>query len=122
MVEKMKKALERFYIDRCTVYESAPVADSVITKFEDVVKYENVPCRLSAKAYLFGESAAGEGNNLAKITKKAKLFLPPEYVVLPGSRIEITSQGQTNMYAKSGAMNFYPSHNEMMLELEKKYA
>lgn len=122
MVEKLKKALEPFYIDRCTVYEKKAVTREGRTQFEKSVKYARVPCRMSAKAYLFGENAAKERDNLLDINKRVKLFLPCEYFIEPGSIIEIESRGRTRIYAKSGEMSCYSVHNEVMVELLKNYA
>jgi hypothetical protein len=122
MVEKAKKALAPFYTDRCTVYEKTPVNKDGRTQFEERVKYYLIPCRISSKAYLFGENAASEKHNLLFVSKKTKIFLPPEYVIEPGSTIEVTSRGRKKVYAKSGEMSFYNSHNEVMVELLKNYA
>lgn len=122
MVEKIKKAIEPFYTDLCSVYEKNAVVKDGRTQFEEVLRYENVPCRMSAKAFLFGENAASEKNNVTGLSKKTKLFLPPEYVVKPGSRIVVESLGQETVFAKSGKMSCYSSHNEVMVELLKNYA
>ncbi len=122
MVERIKRVLDKFYTDRCTVVEVCPVTTDGLTRFYEKTVYENIPCKISVKAFLFGENAAGEGNNLSKVSKKAKLFLPPEYTILPGSRVEIYSKGRKSVYGKSGEMNYYFSHNEVMVEIEKKYA
>lgn len=122
MVEKIKKAIEPLYTDTCTVYERKPVYNDGRTAFEGRIKYDCVPCRVSAKAYLFGENAGSENRNILKVTKKVKLFVPPEYVIEPGSRIKVMSKNRETIYAKSGEMSFYTSHNEVMIEKEKNYA
>ena len=122
MVEKVKKALAPLYKDVCTVYEKRPVTLEGRTQFEEVIVYENIPCRISAKAYLFGENAASESNNLLRVNKKVKLFLPCEYVIAAGSRIEVVSCGKRYAFARSGEMSLYETHNEVMVELEKEYA
>ena len=122
MVEKIKRAIAPLYTDRCTVYEKRAVNDNGRTHFEKSVKYENIPCRISSKAYLFGENAASEKDNLLNVSKKTKIFLPCEYDIKAGSVIEVTSRGRKKVYAKSGEMSFYASHNEVMVELMKNYA
>ncbi len=122
MVEKFKNAIEPFYTDVCTVYEKTAVNKDGRTVFEEVKVYENVPCRMSAKAYLFGENVANEKNNITSLNKKTKLFMPPEYVIKPGSKIVVESLGQVSVFAKSGKMSCYNSHNEVMVDLLKNYA
>lgn len=122
MVEKVKKAIAPFYTDKCTVYEKRAVNVNGRTRFEQIVKYENIPCRISSKAYLFGENAASESNNMLKLSKKTRLFLPTEYTIDPGSIIEVTTRGHKKAFAKSGDMSFYDTHNEVMVELLKNYA
>lgn len=122
MVERIKSVLEPFYTDRCTVFEKVAVRRDGRTVFEESVKYEHIPCRASAKAYLFGESAAGWRDNMLKVNKRIKLFLPCEYVIREGSRIEVEIQGKRLVFAKSGVMSFYSSHNEVMVEILKNYA
>lgn len=122
MVERIKKAIEPFYKDSCTVYEKYAVSEGGRTGFKEVLKYSDVPCRMSAKAYLFGENAASEGDNTLRVGKKVKLFLPPEFMIAPGSRIEVISHGRALSYGKSGEMSCYESHNEVMIELLKDYA
>ena len=122
MVEKLKRALAPFYTDRCTVYEKRAVTSKGRTQFERTVRYENIPCRVSFKAYLFGESAAKEKESLLGVSKKVKVFLPCDYDIAPGSVIEIESHGRSKVYAKSGEMSCYHAHNEVMVELMKNYA
>ena len=122
MVERLKKVLAPFYIDSCTVYEKRAVNYDGRTQFEKSVKYTNVPCRVSSKAYLFGENAAKERDSLLSINKRVKIFLPCEYDIAPGSILEIESKGRKRVYAKSGEMSCYSAHNEVMVELLKNYA
>lgn len=122
MVEKVKKAIAPFYTDRCTVYEKRAVNINGRTRFEKTEKYTLIPCRISSKAYLFGENAASESKNLLKLSKKTRVFLPTEYIVEPGSIIEVTTKGHKKVFAKSGDMSFYDTHNEVMVELLKNYS
>ncbi len=122
MVERLKRALAPFYTDRCTVYEKKAVVNNGRTHFEESVKYTSVPCRVSAKAYLFGENAGREKERMLNVNKKVKIFLPCEYIVEPGSIIEVERYGQKKLYGKSGDMSCYTAHNEVMVELLKNYA
>ena len=121
MVERLKRVIASFYTDTCNVYETMVEAGD-FTRFEKIKRYENIPCRISAKNYLFGESAGSKNSDTLKISKRVKIFLPPEYEVLPGSMLEISHLGKNVVYGKSGEMTFYPSHNEVMVEIVKDYA
>lgn len=122
MVDRIKSAIEPLYRDICSVYEKETVYKNGRTEFAEKLVYENVPCRVSAKAYLFGEKAGSEKDNTLKVTKRAKLFVPPECVIKPGSRIKVVSSGREEIYGKSGQMNSYKTHNEVMVEILKDYA
>lgn len=121
MVERFKRAVKPFYTDRCNVYETRPVKGG-LTRFEKVLVLSSVECRASSKSYLFGERAGSDGGNTLTVTKKIKLFLPPEYDIKPGSEVEIIRGERKMLYGKSGEMTFYNSHNEVMVELVKDYA
>lgn len=122
MVEKVKRVLEPFYKDKCTVYEKEAVTGDGLTEFTEKVKYKDIPCRVSVKSYLFGESTGYEADDMLNVTKKVKLFFQPGYEILPGSRLEIESCGKKRIYAKSGEISLYSTHNEVMVELWKNYA
>lgn len=122
MVKKVENAARFLMKDKCSIYIKRPVEKDSLTRFETELKYENVPCTISSKAYLFGESAASENDNLAEVKKSVKLFLPPEYEVEAGSMVEVKRLGKSEWYKRSGQMKRYLSHNEVMLELMKNWA
>ncbi len=122
MVERIKKIIAPLYGDLCSVYEKTAVVKDCRTGFEECLKYENIPCRISAKTYLFGESAASDKGEYLKVSKKVKLFFPPEYDIKPGSRIEVVSKGRKFVFSKSSMMSCFYTHNEVMAELECDYA
>ena len=97
-----------------------PIKDPVtkVTRQEDVLKQEGIPCHLS---YASTAPAAGS-DTVTTMAQTIKLFLAPELVIPPGSRIEVTQQGRTESYAQSGKAAVYSSHQEIMLESWKKYA
>lgn len=119
---RAKRAAALLFCDRCSVYEKTPVEKDGRTVFEKRVKYDDIPCRISSKSYLFGESAASSERNLLNINKRVKLFLPPDCEIAPGSTIEVKRLGKVEMYAGSGAMMRYATHNEATVTLMKDYA
>lgn len=122
MVKRLKKSAEALMSDVCTVYEKKAVSVDGRTEFVIWKKYENVPCRLSAKAYLFGEKTASDKENLAEAGQSVKLFLPPEYEIDAGSLIEVTHLGRSETYKRSGQMKRYLSHIEIMAEKAHDWA
>lgn len=122
MVTEIKKAVEMLFTDMCDIYETKHCVKDGLTEFTKEKIYSGVPCRISAKAYLFGENAAGRENDLADVRKKVKLFVPSDVIIAPGSIIEVTRLGQRELYKRSGAMMRYASHNEVMVENAKDWA
>lgn len=119
---RAKRAAALPFCDRCRVYEKTPVERKGRTVFETRVKYDDIPCRISSKSYLFGESAASSEENLLNVNKRVKLFLPPDCDIAPGSTIEVKRLGKVERYARSGAAMRYASHSEVTVTLMKDYA
>lgn len=78
---------------------------------------EPVPCRLSFSS----APAAGEGA-AAAVSQTVKLFLPPDIDIPAGSRIEVEREGQTLYYIRSGEPARYPGHQEVNLEIWRRWA
>ena len=115
-----RKAVEATYDGICRIYGMKPAKDPVtkVTRQEAVALHEDIPCHLS---YSSTASAAGS-DTVTAVVQAIKLFLAPELVVPPGSRIEVTQQGRTESYAQSGKAAVYSSHQEILLEIWKEYA
>lgn len=115
-----RKAIEAAYDGVCRIYgiQSVKNPETKVTRQEEAVSQENITCRLS---YSSAAPASGSGTVTA-VSQVIKLFLAPELVIPPGSRIEVIQQGRTESYAQSGKAAVYPSHQEILLELWKGYA
>ena len=109
-----RKALERTYEGRATVYEYQSVMDPD-TFFTDL---EDQPCKLSFKAL---DTTTTTGN-VAVMTQGVKLFLSPDVSIKPGSKITVTQNGVTTEYSSSGVPAKYPTHQEIMLKLFERWA
>lgn len=119
--QKMHRAvIETTYDGLCRVYEKKPVfnPDTGVTSQKEVCLVENLPCHLSFS----GTGPSVETGTVTNIIQTIKLFLAPEIVIAPGSRIEVTQQGRTENYGQSGKAAVYSSHQEILLELWKGYA
>lgn len=55
-------------------------------------------------------------------TQTVKLFLKPEKIIEPGSKITVTQNGVTTDYASSGKPAVYETHQEVILELKEKWS
>lgn len=115
-----RQAIEATYDGVCTVYGRKPQEDPGTgdTVFGEVQVMENIPCHLSYSSI----PAAGESDTGAAVTQATKLFLSPEIEIRPGSRIEISQQGVTGSYSRSGKPAVYSSHQEIELVLFGGYA
>lgn len=116
-----RKPIEMLYTDTCNVVEYQSVTDPVthITcpNHEEVTVLENVPCRVSHKNI----TTAGTGVAPA-IELISKLIINPDVPLKPGSKIRVTRNGVTTVYKCSGEPARYHNHQEIMIELEDKYA
>lgn len=115
-----RKAMEATYDGACRIYGMQSVKDPVTkaTQQEEVLVHAGVLCHLS---YSSATPATGS-DTVTTAAQGVKLFLAPELVVPSGSRIEVTQQGRTESYARSGKAAAYSSHQEIMLELWKEHA
>lgn len=122
MLEQLKKArpyLEKTYIDTCTVIEYQEVENPIthITDYEEVIVYENVPCKLSHHVPL----ASGEGVS-SSLSLSSYVTLNPDLVIKAGSKIIVTRNGKDNVYAHSGESAMGINHQKIMLKIWEDYA
>jgi hypothetical protein len=120
MVTGARNAIESLYNGRCTVYEYQSVTDSVtkITGDQEVPVLTDEPCRLSYKTV----TGTSQDDGAAAVTQTVKLFITPEVVIKPGSKITVTQNGATADYQSSGQPAIYTNHQEIILELFKGWA
>lgn len=107
------------YKGRCNIYEYKTITDKKthITKEQEEIVYKDVPCKLSFKSINSVDNSSGVG----KVTQTIKLFIAPEIEIKAGSKIEVTQNNKTNYYSRSGEPAIYSNHQELQLELFKKY-
>lgn len=115
-----REIIEQTYDGVCCIYVMQSVKDpeTKATSQKEVLYEEQIPCHLSFS----GTSPSAESSTVTAVSQTIKLFLSPELVVPPGSRLEVTQQGITENYSQSGKAAVYNSHQEIMLELWKEYA
>ena len=122
MVSAQRKALERLWKDRCTVYHRIKVKDpdTKLTDFEEKPLLQNQPCKLS-----FETLSSSNGDPVATGAQSVKLFLPPDVEIPAGCKIVVTRFNDLERqitYSKSGEAGVFTNHQEIMLEPWKGYA
>lgn len=115
-----RKAQEQLYDGICTVTEYRKVKDekTKLSGMEDVVVLEGQPCRISFSKV----SAAVQSESVADTTQSIKLFISPDVIIQPGSKITVTQNGITTVYKSSGIPAIYATHQEIILELFQERA
>lgn len=115
-----RKIVEQTYDGMCTVIQKIAVKDpdTKVTSYKEVSLLTDQTCHLSYS----GTAAAADSGTIAMAAQTIKLFLEPEIMIPPGSRIEVTQLGRTESYAQSGKAAVYSSHQEILLELWKERA
>ena len=104
---KARKAVESLYDGVCTITEHQKVKkENKSTAFEEVVVLENQPCRMSFK----NVNSANQTDTASVVTQTITVYLSPDVLVKPGSKLTITQNGVTTVYKSSGTPAVYSSH------------
>ena len=122
MVNAQRKALERLWKDRCTVYHRVKVTDpkTKLTDFEEKPLLQDQPCKLS-----FETLNSTDGDHVATVAQSVKLFISPDVEIPAGCKIVVTRFNdleRTFTYSRSGEPGMFTNHQEIMLEPFKGYA
>lgn len=116
---KARKLIETLYFGKCTITEHQKVQNpNKTTGFVDVVVLENEPCRLSFNS----TNKAKQTESATSVTQETKVFIAPEIVIKPGSKLTITQNGKTTNYKASGMPALYSTHQEIVVELFEEWA
>lgn len=114
-----RNAIESHYDAVCDIIELQSVTENNIRKNNKEVTVETEkPCRVSFEDIY----ANTETETEAKKVQKIKLFIAPELVIKPGSKIVVTRKNRKTEYKNSGEPAVYDTHQEIMLELWKGWA
>ena len=122
MVNSQRKALERLWKDRCTVYHRVKVTDpkTKLTDFDEKPLLQDQPCKLS-----FETLNSTDGDHVATVAQSVKLFISPDVEIPAGCKIVVTRFNdleRTFTYSRSGEPGIFTNHQEIMLEPFKGYA
>ncbi len=125
VMKGVRQAIERTYSGFCDVMEKQDSKNGYgITSDKDVLVYEKVPCKLSfqsSNSHYSARSAKKNGYN-SELSQSVKLFIAPEICIKAGSKIIVTQNGETYEYSQSGEPSKFETHQEIRLELVKKWA
>lgn len=115
-----RKAIELLYEHNCTVVEYQKVKDPVtkITGFEEVIVIPTQLCKLSYSTI----RSTTQTESAGVISQVIKLFISPEVIIKPGSKIIVAHNGITESYKNSGVPACFSSHQEIILELFNGWA
>ena len=116
MVNAQRKALERLWKDRCTVYHRVKVTDpkTKLTDFEEKPLLQDQPCKLS-----FETLNSTDGDHVATVAQSVKLFISPDVEIPAGCKIVVirfNDLERTFTYSRSGEPGIFTNHQEIMLE------
>ena len=105
---------------RCTIleYEDVVDPDTFQTSQRQVIVVEDEPCRVSFSS----EAVTNPSTGIAEMSQFTVLFIRPDLEIDPGSVIEVTQNGRTTKYKRSGKPALYSNHQEIRLTLYEEYA
>ena len=118
MFQKIRKHIEKLYDAKADVCGYEEYKQGALTKHKETQLYSGIPCRLS-----YGSSPNTVPKDTAAVNSQTiKLFLAPEYKIPAGCKITVTNKGSVVDYKSSGQPMMYDSHQEIELELFKRWA
>lgn len=109
------------YDCKCDIIEKKEIiAKDGSNELIDVVVYAGIPCRLSYEEK--NKSPTVIINNVASNTQIIKLFIAPEIIVKPSSKIKIKKNKKEVLYKSSSPSAIYDTHQEILLELNEVWS
>lgn len=117
--------LSRLWKDRCQVTVRMPyMKPNKSTAFKYETLFEDEPCKLSFyDNFVSANSTASMKEEVAPLKQTVKLFIAPDKEIPPGSKITVTTHtGKVIDYTHSGTPAMFTNHQEILLELFKKWA
>lgn len=117
LVSAYRRQIERLYTHTVKIIETEMVfnPDKYKSEPQEVVKYENQPCRIS-----FNSQKVDDQDLNTASKNMAKMFIAPEIIIKDSSKIIANINGETVNFCKSTEPFLYPTHNEYILTYETK--
>jgi hypothetical protein len=112
-IERHRRAIERMYTDRATIYRHVPVKDPVKkeTKLVPQPVCTDQPCRISQRALATNDQIEAQN----EIRYETKLFIAPELEIQQGDMLEVTRGTVTRKYT-AGEPFLYSTHQEISIQ------
>ena len=119
-VVAVRKSIEMTYDCTCDVIQEEKYKkENKSTGFKETKVAENKKCKLSFETV----TKDSQDDVKADVIQITKLFIAPEITIKPGSKIEVTDViGKVTIYKSSGQPAIYQTHQEIVLELDERYA
>ena len=116
----VRKAIESQYDSACDIYEKKKIKnpDTKITTSKEIKVYQEQKCRVSFEDTFVAYNTDTE----TRVSVKIKLFISPDIIINPGSKIVVTKKGKVTIYKSSGIPAIYDTHQEILLKEFKGYA
>lgn len=106
----MRTALHGMFDGVCSIWGTVPFRDeNGISRQREVLDAADVPCHLS---FISAGAAKNDGKG-SKVQVVARLFLPPELTVNPGSKVYVRQQGRDYCLVCSSQALGYCWHQEI---------
>lgn len=116
---KVRNTLEKTYKGKCTITEHQKITKADhSTVFQDVIVYQDKPCRLSFESV----TTTDQTESANKLVQTIKLFISPDIVIKPGSKISVKQDNINADYKSSGVSAIYPTHQEIYLDVFEGWA
>lgn len=117
LVGVYRSQIERLYTHKVTIIETEMVfnPDKYRSEPQEVIKYENQPCRIS-----FNSQKVDDRDLNTSSQNMVKMFIAPEVIIKDSSKIIATVNDQIVNFNKSTEPFLYPTHNEYTLTYETK--
>ena len=115
--------LERLWKDSMTVtVKQSYKKQDKSTDFQDVVIIEDKPCKISFSDNIAFNLLTDSDGVASPLQKTIKLFCSAEWDIPAGSKIAITHKGKTENYTHSSKPSIFTDHQEILLDVLKKWA
>ncbi len=114
----VRSAIRTLWTDLMTVYVFDNVEDPETRRTTQVERpiLQEVPCRLNYESL-----TVVSGEHLPRQAQSLEVYCDETLDIPPGSILEITHQGKTMRYKRSGLPAVYTNHQEIPVEPEDRY-
>lgn len=115
----VKDDIKRLWTDTCDVIIREEITDPIshLTSFQESIKYQNEPCRISYK-----NITSITDSDVAKVQQITKLIIDSTLDIPPGCKIIVTHKGLVKEFTRSGEPAIYTNHQELILKLFKRWS